>query len=630
MCGINGIVSAGLPEQKGKELLLQMNACLSHRGPDADGTWNAANVFLGHRRLSIIDLSESSNQPMVSNDGRYVIIYNGELYNYKELKFELQRSMQGSMPYVFRTASDTEVVIAAYIRWGKECLEKFNGMFAFALYDTVEKELFIARDRLGIKPLYYTNENNHFVFSSEIRAILKTGLVEKRTDENALVQYVQYQTVHAPLTIVKDVYMLMPGHYCVYKNNSKEITCYWDLKKKAPETKDQTTYADVCKNVNDLLHKAVERRLVADVPFGAFLSGGIDSSAIVGIMSGTSSEKVNTFSVTFDEKDFSEEAYSDIVAKKFNTQHHNIRLQVSDFLNELPESLDAMDHPGGDGANSYVVSKATKKAGITMALSGLGGDELFCGYDVFNRALEIKKKQWLNLVPRMFRIAGAGIVDRKKTIASGKTAAFLSKPILNFDYFYPLSREVYNDTQVQMLTGRNTLPFNEVYKTVRLLPTDEKNHLLSKCSQAEISTYMQNVLLRDADQMSMAVALEVRVPFLDYTLVEYVLGLPDKHKIPVTPKKLLTDSLAGLLPTEIVDRKKMGFVFPWKHWLKNELKTFCEEQLHELQKRSDLNEKYVDALWSRFLNDDPQITWSRIWHLVVLGHWLKKLDFVKS
>jgi asparagine synthase (glutamine-hydrolysing) len=627
MCGINGIISAGISEQKGKELLNKMNTCLSHRGPDADGTWNSENVFLGHRRLSIIDLSEASNQPMVSNDGRYVIIYNGELYNYKELKFELQRSMQGNLPYVFRTASDTEVVIAAYIRWGKECLSKFNGMYAFALYDTAEKELFIARDRLGIKPMYYATENNTFVFSSEIRPILQTGLVEKRIDENALIQYVQYQTVHAPLTIVKDVLMLMPGHYGVYKNNQLEITCYWDLKKKAPESKDQGSYADACKNVNELLHKAVERRLVADVPFGAFLSGGIDSSAIVGIMSGISSEKVNTFSVTFDEKDFSEEAYSDIVAKKFNTQHHKIRLQITDFLNELPEALEAMDHPSGDGANSYVVSKATKKAGITMALSGLGGDELFCGYDVFNRALDIKKKQWMNMVPRMFRVAGAGFVGRDKSIAAAKKAAFLAKPILNFDYFYPLSREVFSDTQVQMLTGRHELPFNEVYKTVRLLPTDEKKHLLSKCSQAEISTYMQNVLLRDTDQMSMAVALEVRVPFLDYTLVEYVLGLSDKYKIPVTPKKLLTDSLAGLLPDEIVDRKKMGFTFPWKHWMRKELKSFCETQLQELKARSPLNGKYIDTLWTRFLNDDPQISWSRIWHLVVLGHWLKKLDF---
>ncbi|MDH4129225.1 MAG: asparagine synthase C-terminal domain-containing protein, partial [Spirochaetota bacterium] len=385
-------------------------------------------------------------------------------------------------------------------------------------------------------------------------------------------------------------------------------------------------YQDVCKNVYNLLYKSVERRLVADVPFGAFLSGGIDSIAIVGLMGASSSEKINTFSITFNEQDFTEAPYSNLIAKKFNTQHHEIKLSVNDFLNELPEALQAMDHPSGDGPNSYVVSKATKKAGITMALSGLGGDELFGGYEVFNRALAIKQKAWMNMIPRMFRTAGAGMMN-KKTIAAEKKATFLAKPILNFDYFYPLSRSVYNDTQVQMLSGVQQLPFNPVYKAVRTLITDERNHLISKCSQAEMTSYMQNVLLRDADQMSMAVALEVRVPFLDYELVEYVLKLEDKHKSLQSPKKLLTDSLKDLLPDEIVKRKKMGFVFPWKHWLKNELKTFCEENLNELAKRSSINENYLFSLWNRFLNDDPMITWSRIWHLVVLGHWLKKMKF---
>lgn len=627
MCGINGIISNSISENKGKELLVKMNSCLSHRGPDADGQWHKENVFFGHRRLSIIDLSAASNQPMFSNDDRYTIIYNGELYNYRELKFELQRSMQGSFPYVFKTGSDTEVVLAAYIRWGKQCVEKFNGMFAFAIYDSVEKEVFIARDRLGIKPLYYYHQNDTFLFSSELRPLLSTELIPKKIDSNALIQYVQYQTVHAPKTIVENVLMLMPGHYCSIKNNSLEITCYWNLQEKAVSSKEKTDYKEVCSNVNELLYKAVERRLIADVPFGAFLSGGIDSSAIVGLMSGISSEQVNTFSITFDEDDFSEESYSDLIAKKFNTAHHNIRLRANDFLNELPNALEAMDHPGGDGINSYVVSKATRNAGITMALSGLGGDELFCGYDVFSRALEIRKKSWMNMVPRMFRLAGAEFIKRKGTVASQKTASFLAKPMLNFDYFYPLSREVFNNLQVQMLLGVQELPFNEVYKTVRKLPTEEKNHLLSKCSQAEMSTYMQNVLLRDADQMSMAVALEVRVPFLDYKLVEYVLSLPDEYKIPTTPKKLLTDSLGDLLPETIVNRKKMGFVFPWKHWMKNELKSFCEDNLHVLAERSDLNNEYLQNLWSRFLNDDPQITWSRIWHLVVLGHWLKKMNF---
>lgn len=627
MCGITGIITYSLNEQKANECLKLMNNAISHRGPDAEGIWNDKNVFLGHRRLSIIDVSPLSNQPMISNDGKLVIVYNGELYNYKELKFELQRAQQGAMPYVFRTGSDTEVILAAFKRWGIDCINRFNGMFAFAIYDLEKKETYIVRDRLGVKPLYYHQKNNSLIFSSEIRSLLSSGLVDKQIDSAALTEYIQYQTVHAPLTIVQDVFMLMPGHYARISGTDFDIKCWWNVKDKAnSEPREKKEYKVVCDEVNELLSKSVERRLVADVPFGAFLSGGIDSSAIVGLMSKSSTEQVNTFSVTFNEQDFTEAPYSYLIAKRFNTKHHEIKLSVNDFLNDLPEALNAIDHPSGDGPNSYVVSKATKNAGITMALSGLGGDELFGGYEVFNRAIAIKQKAWMNAVPRMFRTMGAGIMN-KKTIAAEKKASFLTKPILNFDYFYPLSRSVYNDTQVQLLSGINQLPFNPVYKAVRTLNTDERNHLISKCSQAEITTYMQNVLLRDADQMSMAVALEVRVPFLDYKLVEYVLALEDKHKSLLSPKKLLTDSLKDLLPDEIVNRKKMGFVLPWKHWLKNELKLFCEQNLHELGKRSNINEKYLMSLWDRFLHDDPMITWSRIWHLVVLGHWLNKMNF---
>jgi asparagine synthase (glutamine-hydrolysing) len=627
MCGITGIITYSLSEQRATQCLKLMNDAISHRGPDAEGVWNDNNVFLGHRRLSIIDVSSSSNQPMISNDGKLVIVYNGELYNYKDLKFELQRAQQGAMPYVFRTGSDTEVILAAFKRWGIDCIQRFNGMFAFAIYDVEKKETYIVRDRLGVKPLYYHQKSDSLIFASEIRSLISSDLVDKQIDSAALTEYIQYQTVHAPLTIVQDVFMLMPGHYAKVSNSNFDIHCWWNVKDKAnSDSKEKKEYKVVCDTVSDLLAKSVERRLVADVPFGAFLSGGIDSSAIVGLMSKSSTEQVNTFSVTFNEQDFTEAPYSDLIAKRFNTKHHEIKLSVNDFLNDLPEALDAIDHPSGDGPNSYVVSKATKNAGITMALSGLGGDELFGGYEVFNRAVAIKQKAWMNAVPRMFRTMGAGVMN-KKTIAAEKKATFLTKPILNFDYFYPLSRSVFSESQVQLLSGVNQLPFNPVYKAVRTLNTDERNHLISKCSQAEITTYMQNVLLRDADQMSMAVALEVRVPFLDYKLVEYVLALEDKHKSLLTPKKLLTDSLKDLLPDEVVNRKKMGFVLPWKHWLKNELKTFCEQNLHELGKRSNVNEKYLMALWNRFLHDDPMITWSRIWHLVVLGHWLNKMNF---
>lgn len=624
MCGINGIY--GLKDQQSaQEKVIAMNTCMSHRGPDDEGVFIDDKVALGHRRLSIIDLSAAGHQPMQSFDGRYQIVYNGELYNYKELKFELQRVISGSgqQAYFFQTNTDTEVIIAAYSRWGAECLSRFNGMFAFAIWDSQLKELFIARDRLGIKPLYYFYTNGVFAFSSEIRSLLSSDLIPKKMDENSLVDYLRYQTVHAPNTIVKGVKMLMPGHFIEMKNEKLTSKNYWSLSGNISEEAKGKTYEEVCKNVNQLLTKAVERRLIADVPFGAFLSGGIDSSAIVGLMSKVSSEKVKTFSVTFDESEFSEARFAQLVAKKFNTDHHEIRLKPGDFIEELPQALRSMDHPSGDGPNTYVVSKATKTAGITMALSGLGGDELFAGYDVFKRALGLNKKNWLNMIPQFIRAGSAVVLPKVKPgIASEKIAELLRQDRINFNSFYPLSRQVLMDRQIMELVNRQELTRNSVLEILEGLQISDPKFQVTQVSVAEISTYMQNVLLRDTDQMSMAHALEVRVPFLDYSLVEYVLGVPDNFKTTASPKKLLVDSLGGLLPGEIINRPKMGFTFPWKHWMKNELKTFCEMRLYSLAKRSYFNEKGILKLWDKFLSDDPEITWSRIWHLVVLENWL--------
>ena len=441
MCGINGILGiadASLAKQK----VQAMNTAMKHRGPDDDGFYVEENIAFGHRRLSIIDLSAAGHQPMQSHDGRFQIVYNGELYNYKELKFELKRVVSGSkdQAYFFQTDTDTEVIIAAYARWGEDCLNHFNGMYAFAIWDTHKKELFIGRDRLGIKPLYYLYTNNVLAFSSELRSLLASDLIPKKLDENSLVDYLRYQTVHAPNTILKGVKMLMPGHYLKSSNYKITIHNYWNLSKNRSTSPNGKTYEDVCKDVNQLLTKSVERRLIADVPFGAFLSGGIDSSAIVGLMTKVSSEKVKTFSVTFDESEFSEAKYAQLIAKKFNTDHHEIILKPSDFLKELPNALKAMDHPSGDGPNTYIVSKATKNAGITMALSGLGGDELFAGYDVFKRSLQLNRKSWLNIVPKFIRgMAGSILTKIKPGVASEKIAALLKQDKVNFKTFYSLS-----------------------------------------------------------------------------------------------------------------------------------------------------------------------------------------------
>jgi asparagine synthase (glutamine-hydrolysing) len=624
MCGINGIVNFKGTE-KAKQLVQQMNACLSHRGPDNDGVFAVEGVVLGHRRLSIIDLSSAGNQPMFSADGRYALVYNGELYNYQALKFDLQRAESGAgkAAYLFKTDSDTEVILAAYARWGKECLRLFNGMYAMAIWDEQEKELFIARDRMGIKPLYYSQAGDALIFSSEIRAVMESGLVKRKLDREALADYLRYQTVHAPSTIIQNVKMLLPGHYMTVKGRDIAIKRYW-----SPKVKENKglTYQKTCEKVNELFHASVERRLIADVPFGAFLSGGIDSSAVVAAMSKVSSSRVETFSVTFDESEFSEAKYARLIAEKFMTDHHEIRLKPGDFLEELPRSLKAMDHPSGDGPNTYVVSKATKAAGITMALSGLGGDELFAGYDVFKRMAGLGAKKWLNLLPGFSKKTGGALLRTLKPgAASEKKNALLRLKKINFTSAYPLTRQVLLDDTLNKLLGSGLAP-NEVEKIISGLESIGPDHILSKVSIAEITTYMQNVLLRDADQMSMAHALEVRVPFLDHELVEFVLSVPDRFKYPSTPKKLLIDAMGDALPREIVDRPKMGFTLPFKTWMKKELHSFCEERMHALAGRDLFVKAEVIKLWEQFLKDDPRVSWSRIWYLVVLEDWLQKND----
>lgn len=621
MCGITGIVGNQINHSNYHSAIKKMNDAIAHRGPNSEGVWNDEYCFLGHRRLSIIDLSEAGNQPFFSQDKRYIMVYNGELYNYKELKLELQRAEHGSknLPYFFRTNTDTEVILASYLRWGIDCVKRFNGMFAFAIWDTVEHKLVIARDRMGIKPLYYQFKNNVLLFASEIRALIHSGLIDKKINLKSVAEYIQYTTVHAPNTMMQDVLMLMPGHILEFQQDTLKIQQYWNIND-FTKTKGDLSYKETCAKVNELLTASVERRLVADVPFGAFLSGGIDSSAIVGLMSKVSSEKVQTFNVSFDEGEFSEAKYAKQIAEKFNTEHHEIKLTPNDFLKQLPEALAAMDHPSGDGPNSYIVSKATKNAGITMALSGLGGDELFAGYDIFKRYYELEKKGWLNIIPAK-SLAGKLVAAKKKSVQGDKTAEILALDTINGFNAYPINRKLFNQKDYSALLKEKFNADNFIKNVIKKSETD-KQHVLSRVSLFEIQTYMQNILLRDADQMSMAVALEVRVPFLDYQLVEFALSVQDEYKYPYTPKKLLVDALGDLLPDNIVNRPKMGFTLPWKDWLKEDLKDFCEENIAQFSKRSFVNREAVLLIWNRFLNNDPKINWSRVWHLVVLNNWI--------
>jgi asparagine synthase (glutamine-hydrolysing) len=617
MCGIVGIVGLEAidnPEAVASRMVQKMK----HRGPNDTSVWVKDDVVLGHTRLSIIDVGDQSNQPFVSGDGRYTIVFNGEIYNYLEIKEVLD--------YPFKTGSDTEVLLASYLKWGKDCCRMLNGMFAFAIYDSETNEVFVARDRLGIKPLYFCNGNDNFVFASELRSLLECPVVPRKLCQDALVDYLRYQTVQAPNTIIKDVEMLPPGHFICIAPDSVEIGKYWDIIEDSSPQAAKMSREDIKTEVRSKLLKAVDRRLVADVPFGAFLSGGIDSSALVGLMS-ESTNQVKTFSVTFQEEEFSEAKYARLVADKFGTDHTEIKLSPEEFLKDLPNALAAMDHPSGDGPNTYIVSKATKEAGVTMVLSGLGGDELFAGYDIFKRSVDLHSKRWLSSFPKFMRKGiGGSLKVLKPSVSSNKIYEILKADRMHFEFTYPISRQVLLDKQILKLLQQNQLPENWVFEKVNDLVGEKsagiRLPLLSKVSVAEISTYMQNVLLRDTDQMSMNSALEVRVPFLDHELVEFALGIPDKHKFPNYPKQLLVESLGDLLPDEVVHRPKMGFVLPWEQWMKGELKSFCENRLMSLANKPFINKTVLESLWNSFLAGDKEVTWSRLWYLVVLENWM--------
>jgi asparagine synthase (glutamine-hydrolysing) len=619
MCGINGIydlTGIELPDV----VVEKMNAATQHRGPDYSAVYWDNQVAFGHNRLAIIDLNPEGNQPMMSADGEVVVVFNGEIYNYQSLREELA-------DYPFQSKTDTEVILAAYQKWGIDCLQRFNGMFAIALWDKTTRTFYLVRDRMGIKPIYYFDNNKHFAFSSEMRGLLTLPFVDKKLDVQGLRDYVQYGTVHAPNTLLDSVKMLLPGHYIMINDEGKEEHVYWDIHTHYSRKSDGQEYDEVKTEIRNLFVESVKRRMQADVPFGAFLSGGIDSSAVVAAMSMSGTQHIKTFSVIFDEEEFSEAKYARLVAEKYATEHTEIKLTSTDFLNSLPTAVAALDHPSVDGLNSYIVSQATKNSGVTMALSGLGGDELFAGYEIFKRSYALLGKKWIISFP-LFTRKWVGFALRllRPSIASDKIAKTLLVKYMELPYFYPINRAIYADEEVQNALNFSDKTHNAVQEIVEegvgIGTIGFNAPFMSKVSFAEWATYMQNVLLRDTDQMSMAHALEVRVPFLDHKLVEYVYGVNDTYKFPHSPKKLLVDALGDWLPEEIVNRPKMGFVFPWEKWMRGDLMGYCEEGLTALKTVNVLDHSFIDKKWKDFQRNG-KTKWSHIWHLVVLGHWLK-------
>ncbi|ARK11357.1 asparagine synthase (glutamine-hydrolyzing) [Fibrella sp. ES10-3-2-2] len=614
MCGIAGLITR--PESPANpELVRFMTTQLQHRGPDFEGIWAEEQVALGHRRLSIIDLTSGANQPLLARNQRYVITFNGEIYNYLSLKAQLTG-------YSFQTNSDTEVILAAYERWGTACLQHLNGMFAFAIWDRHTKQLFAARDRLGKKPFYYYQTNDVFVFASEVRALLSTGLVPRRLNTSVLPHYLMYQTVGPPHTLVAGIRQLPPGHFGLLAAHRWAETCYW--------TPTELTAADpallhnqtsIQKQVRHLLQESVARRLISDVPIGAFLSGGVDSSAVVALMAEQSEQPINTFTVTFRESEFDESVHARAIARRFNTRHTELPLSASQLLDELPSILASMDQPSGDGPNTYMVSKLAKAAGITVALSGLGGDEVFAGYSTFKRYARLRQLNWLWKLPTAVRhqllfwaLPGAN---------PQKLASLVSLPSLDPAYLFPLLRQSTSAPIANQLLGT---PLAQ--HSFAQLPQLGQRPLapLSQLTVNELLTYTEPLLLRDYDQMSMAHALELRVPLLDYTLIEFLLQVPDHYKQTNVPKQLLLDALQPLLPGQLAKRSRMGFSFPWAQWMRQDLRAFCTERIQRLSQRGLFDTATLQTHYQHFLRGEPGTSWNQIWLLVVLDDWLDRND----
>ena len=617
MCGIAGLLRLTDDFAIDPEAIRRMTGSMMHRGPDAEGHFTEGGVFLGHRRLSIIDLSDSANQPFTDGSGRYVIVYNGEVYNFPQVR-------QLLAGHSFRTQGDTEVILEAYIEWGPSCLDRLNGMFAFAIWDRHERTLFLARDRLGVKPLYFHQGKDFIVFASEIRPMLQSGLVPRRLDRGSLTDYLSNQSFGHPGSPVLGIRQVEAGTWIRVSDGVVRSNRYWSIGRPGQRFEFDDTER-VKREVRRLLRDAVERRMVSDVPVGAFLSGGIDSSAVVGLMAEVSPRKPSTFNVSFEESEFDESEYARLVADRFQTDHRTILLKPTHFLDELDNALDGMDTPSSDGPNVYVVSKAIRDAGITVALSGMGGDELFAGYPIFGQYVKLKRLAPLITAARPFAGFVSGLLDRTGSGRLHRLSRILSMECIDISSVYPELRRILSTVGIGRLTRLEAPEVDRLEGNLRACMGELRElPLLSQVTAAEMMGYTQNTLMKDADQMSMAVSLEVREPFFDYQLLEYVLQIPDAVKTPSYPKSLLVESLKPLLPDEIVFRKKKGFLLPWKDWMRRELKSYCESKISSACDRDFINGPELVAYWRRFLKGDPSIRWPEIWVFVVLEHWMQR------
>jgi asparagine synthase (glutamine-hydrolysing) len=631
MCGIVGIYAFNEKGISTFENLAKANATLAKRGPDYAGTFQQGNVALAHARLSIIDVSPEGNQPKTEETGRYTIVFNGEIFNYKFLKASLIEK-----GHTFKSDSDTEVLLKLYIQDGEACLNQLNGFFAFAIYDNHDQSLFIARDRYGIKPLFIYQDEDKLCFASEIKALLALGL-PKKLDAVALANYLHFNYVPAPSSMFENIEKFPVGNYFHIKGNKVDKAQYYDIpyhEKAANAT--TLSYEDAQKQLHDLLDDSVRLRLIADVPLGAFLSGGIDSSVIVALASKYTNQ-LNTFSIGYkDEPYFDETNYALLVADKYKTNHTVFSLTNDDLLANLYDVLDYLDEPFADSSALavFILSKLTRQE-VKVALSGDGADELFAGYNKYMgeykithggvpaAAIKTLSPLWKTL-PKSRNSKAGNIIRQLHRFAEGAKLS-TSERYWRWAGFGDEAQSVAMLTPAYQQKYSTAIHQSRKAEILKHFTADSG---INEVLRTDIDLVLQNDMLVKVDMMSMANSLEVRVPFLDYRVVDFAFSLPEKYKINAKSKKrIVQDAFRHLLPAELYNRPKHGFEVPLLKWFRNDLKDLILNDLLEdefviAQGVFDINE--IRKVKQKLFSNNPEDVHARIWALIVFQYWWKK------
>lgn len=626
MCGIAGFTQFHTTEGN-EQTLSKMGEAILHRGPDAGGIYLDDNVGLCHRRLSILDLSEAGNQPMYSHDENLVIVFNGEIYNFLELRSELE-----SEGIEFHTQTDTEVILALYIKEKEACVKKLNGMFAFAIWDKTKQSLFIARDRLGKKPLYFLQHNHRFAFASEIKAILTLDSVPKELRLDAVYDFFTYQYVPDPKSIFKHIHKLPAAHYMIVDANGIQQHQYWDVSFSNTRTQDEENNKQA---LIDLLQEATSQRMISDVPLGAFLSGGVDSSGVVALMSQNSDKPVKTCTIGFTDKKYNEAEFAKEIADKYQTEHHEftVHQNVKDSLEDI---VSYFDEPFADPSlvPTYFVSELARQA-VTVAIAGDGGDEMFAGYEKYTT--DNIENKWRERIPKSIRRGLLPSMAKLCGLLPG-TLGKKSRSLLNTlsheaDYGFFITNSQMTDAQWQSLAKKDVFDALGNYHPSRLTTqayqaSDAPDHL-GKILYTDIKTYLCGGILVKVDRMSMANSLEVRAPLLDYRVAEFAASLPSDQKYKNGDKKyLLKKIFKPFIPESLLYRKKMGFSVPLATWFREDLKSMAENYL--LEQTSGLcdifNKERIAALWQEHQNgshDHGSVLWSMLMYQMWFNRYMQ-------